>query len=104
MNQIYSLLFEELKVEAEFNSLGEALTSALQVDINQLPKPAENLQGIKEINIKENMEQFNEGGPSIITLLNQNSTAEGELSCNLHDFFLKVTFNIHIKNAFDVLG
>lgn len=43
LNQIYTLLFEELKVEAEFNNLGEALTSALQIDASQLPKPAENL-------------------------------------------------------------
>ena len=80
------------------------MASALKIDITQLPKPAENLGGIKELNIKENMEQFNEGGPDLITLLNTLCEAEGEVSFNMHDFFLKLTFDIHIANAFDLLG
>ena len=91
-------------MEAEFNNLGEALASALKIDISQLPKPATQLAALKELNIKENMEQFNEGGPDLISLLNTNCEAEGEISFNMHDFFFKVTFDIHIANAFDFLG
>ena len=64
-------------MEAEFNNLGEALASALKIDISQLPKPATQLAALKELNIKENMEQFNEGGPDLISLLNTNCEAEG---------------------------
>lgn len=70
LHQIYTLLFEELKVEAEFNNLGEALTSALQVDPTQLPKLSESVGAIKEMNIKETVDQFEEGGSGTITLLN----------------------------------
>lgn len=61
---------KNLKVEAEFNNLGEALTSALQVDPTQLPKLSESVGVIKEMNIKETVDQFEEGGSGTITLLN----------------------------------
>ena len=70
--QIMSLLFEELKIDAEFNNLGEAMTSALQIDLNELPKPCQPLEGLKEMGIKETLEQFSEEGPDLLTLLNEN--------------------------------
>jgi len=97
------LLFEELKVDAEFSNLGEALTSAFQIDSSQLPKPYHNVEMIKQLNIKENVQQFTEGDTNVISLLNESSLAEGEISFNLHDFFLKFTYDIHINNAFDLL-
>ena len=74
------------------------------MDLSSLPKPADQLEMVKEMNIKENLDQFTEGGPNLITLLNQNCEGEGELSINLHDIFGKLSFDIHIKNAFDFLA
>ena len=49
--------------------------------------------------------QFSDGGPDIITLLNDNCSAEGEISINLHDLFLKLSFDLkQIKDVFDLLG
>jgi hypothetical protein len=103
-SQIMTLLFEELKLDAEFHNLGEALASAFQIEASELPKPGEQLGALKEMNLKENAEMFNDGGPNIISQLNENCEAEGEVSLNLHDFFFKLSFDIHIKNAFDYLG
>ena len=50
------------------------------------------------------MEQFSDGGPDLLTLMNESCEAEGEFSINFHDFFFKVNFDIHIKNAFDLLA
>ena len=50
------------------------------------------------------MEQFSDGGPDLLTLMNESCEAEGEFSVNFHDFFLKLNFDIHIKNAFDLLA
>jgi hypothetical protein len=43
--QIFSLLFEELKLSVEFNNLGEALQSTLQ--LNSFPTPFSQLSAIK---------------------------------------------------------
>ena len=75
--QIFALLFEEVKMDAEFSNLGEALTSAFQVDPNELPKPAQSLEGIKQLNIKENVESLGGEGEGLISQLNQNSESEG---------------------------
>ena len=74
-SQQMALLFEEVKIEAEFENLGEALSSALNVNTNQLPKPNAFTSQIKEIGIKEMAGQFSDGGPDIITLLNDNCEA-----------------------------
>ena len=52
LQMLYSLLFEELKVECEFGNLGEALTSTLQIPSSQLPQPAQHLEILKQMNIK----------------------------------------------------
>ena len=51
------------------------------------------------------VEQFSDGGPDLFTLLNDNCEAEGELSLNLHDLFVKLSFDMkNIKDAFELLG
>ena len=103
-NQLASLLLEEVKVSAEFNNLGEALASTFKVDVNELPKLHQQTEGIKQLGIKETVGQFHEAGPGLLTLIGESSEAEGEISINFHDFFVKVSYDINIKNAFELLG
>ena len=67
--QILALLFEELKVEGEFENLGEALNSTFQADLSQAPKPCHVAAPVKEMNLKETFGQFFEGAAEFIELL-----------------------------------
>ena len=49
-------------------------------------------------------EQFSDGGPDLFSLLNENCEAEGEISLNLHDLFVKLSFDMkQIKDVFELL-
>lgn len=100
--QIFALLFEELKTTVEFNNLGEALQSTFQ--ISNLPTPFSQVGAVKELGIKETLSQFSEGFAGLLELVRESCAAEGEISLNFHDFFAKVSFDMEIEEAFDLLG
>lgn len=49
------------------------------------------------------MGQVSEGSGALIDELKDNCEAEGELSLNFHDFFVKVSFDVEVEDAFDLL-
>jgi hypothetical protein len=52
MNVLLSLLFEEIKLSAEFTNLGEALSSTFNQDVSSFPKPYDSVATIKNLGIK----------------------------------------------------
>lgn len=102
LQQIFMFLFEEFKLQAEFENLGEAIEATFQQKATEVT-PYAFAQGIKEMNLKETIGQFFEGAPEFIDLLKESCQAEGELSLNFHDFFLRVNFDITVDEAFDLL-
>ena len=50
--KLIPLLFEELKVQAEFNNLSEAMSQAMQVNTEQLPKPSIFAAQVKDMGLK----------------------------------------------------
>lgn len=86
----------------EFNNLGEALQSTFQ--ISNLPTPFSQVGAVKELGIKETLIQFSEGFTGLLELVRESCAAEGEISLNFHDFFAKVSFDMEIEEAFDLLG
>lgn len=102
-NQLFMLIFEELRLSATFTSLGEALSSTFQQDVSSFPTPSKHVQTIKELGIRETVGQFFEGAPAFLDLLKQHCRFEGEFSLNFHDFFARVDFDLDIEEAFDLL-
>lgn len=100
---ILALLFEEFKLEAEFANLGEAIESVFHMDLNQFPKPYHLSGAAKEINIKETVGGIVESVPEFLDLLRESCEGVGEISLNFHDCFVKVSFDITIDDAFDLL-
>jgi hypothetical protein len=99
--QLFSLLFEELKLSVEFNNLGEALQSLFQLDA--FPTPFTQLAAVRELSLKETIGQVSEGSGALIEEVKNSCEAEGELSLNFHDFFVKVAFDVEVEDAFDLL-
>lgn len=75
--QIIMLLFEELRLSAEFNNLGEALSSTFQQNLSEIPTPATHVKTIKELGLKETIGSFFEEAPAFIEELKKNCQAEG---------------------------
>jgi hypothetical protein len=101
LHQLLTLLFEEVRLSVEFNNLGEALQSVFQLD--SFPTPFTQLAAIREMSLKETLSQVSEVSTALIDELKQSCEAEGELSLNFHDFFVKVSFDLEVEDAFDLL-
>lgn len=100
-HQLFVLLFEELKLSVEFNNLGEALKSLFPID--SLPTPFTQLAAVRELSLKETLGQVAQGSSALLDEVKQSCEAQGELSLNFHDFFVKVTFDVEVEDAFDLL-